>query len=340
MLSSSRACAQRRRWILAALFAAQGAAMPAGLFAAEAGLRPAGRSLLSQFTSQAELPPIVSPSAAQRPRPNQSKAQQARQAQPAQSDTASQPTGRLARMQAAAAEMLGGGATNTAGDADASPRPQSNPWMQEIDPSVRSLAVPPATPRADSAAAVEPVRYHARLEDKVSTIVRVQTDDAEAEPATTVAPVLSEEPEENRTTKAENPTARSSIGKPAGLLPGHLPRMLGIQQVSGTSSRRSFQSPAKQSAAQAAEPTPTAAAPTSEESARVDCHRLEEKLCELFPDREIQIVIGRDHASVAGVDTEIVAIIRKPQQHHTVQPAVEATSVLKAPSAGSRYFAR
>jgi hypothetical protein len=289
------------------------------------------------MSSEAELPPIVAPSAAQRPRPHQSKAAPPQAEQAAAPIRTSQPSSRLARMQAAAAEMLGSVAETN--DAQSSPRPQRNPWMREIDPEIRSKPVASAAPPADSA--VEPVRYHARLEDKVSTLVRVQTDDSEAEtePATTVAPVISESAAEEKAASPENPAARSGIGKPASLLGSQLPRMLGIQQVSGTSSRRTFSQPAKE-AAPHAEPTPVAATAASEEATEAECRRLEERLCELFPDREIQIVIGRDHAAEADADTEIIAIIRKPRQHQATQPAVEATSVLKPPSAGSRYFAR
>jgi hypothetical protein len=340
MLSSSRDVrAQRRQWMAAAVLVAQGMATPVWLVAAEAGLRPAGRSIFSRMTSEAELPPIVAPSAAQRPRPNQPKAMPPKEAEQAAAPTraTSQPTSRLARMQAAAAEMLGT-ATEASGT-QSSPRPQSNPWMQEIDPAIRSKPVTRSAPPAESE--VEPVRYHARLEDKVATLVRVQTDDSEADadPATTVAPVISEPTEEETTSQPESPAARSGIGKPASLFGRQLPRMLGLQQVSGGSSRRTYQQPAKEAAAHA-EPAPDAASPAPEEAALAECRRLEEKLCELFPDREIQIVIGRDHASKVDAETEIIAIIRKPQQHNTSQPAVEATSVLKAPGSGSRYFAR
>lgn len=313
MLSSrKRACAHRRRWILAALFAAQGISIPAWSLGAEPGVRRAASGLFARASSDAELPPIVAPNGTQRPRPTKTAHVPSEELRA----PAHRPLSRIARMQAAAADMLSPPAA-IVDEANEAGRRQTSPWMQDIDPDMRSKPVP--------ATAVSQVRYHAGLQD-----------DTDAD-AATVAPVVSDDATDEEA--GSRPDARSGIGKPSSLLGGQLPRIFGTSSNSAASSRRTFapRTPARYSeATEAREPTPVAALnQAAEPMAKADdaqgeeCRQLEERLGQLFPDREIQILIGRDHASASDeTDGEIIAIIRKPAGHRGARKfATETDSV-------------
>jgi hypothetical protein len=73
---------------------------------------------------------------------------------------------------------------------------------------------------------------------------------------------------------------------------------------------------------------------------QAECQRLEEKLCELFPGRDVQILIGRSHTTPTDLgECQIVAIIKGSQVGPSATEAKksEAASVLKSRTAQGRF---